>query len=95
MVLGLYIVERGEDDWEYDETVAVVIAAVSEKAALRYASEPIAHGWCVHGDDPKCDKARTRYEGFKPDASNLTVRLIGTAAPGVEPGEVLERDIRG
>lgn len=80
----------------YDSFSDFVIAAPDEKTARE--SWPRADGF--YGDTIVCVDGRFRYEAYYPfaselpeymwplDASLVKVRLIGTAAPDVEPGVI-------
>lgn len=79
--MGLYLVSR-TDGTGYDEYSSAVIAAKTESDAMAYAMGGTEE---TYGDDHYWD---ARFEGFRRDGSNLTIRQI--AARTSEPsGTVL------
>lgn len=97
-MLNIYKIRRTADTWSFDVfDSAVVVAASAEDAAKTYpdAESPLlgapfwnGTAWVYH----RSQQPMTNSAWVSPD--EVTVTLIGTAAPGMEP-QVVCSDYRG
>ncbi|MEE8666884.1 MAG: hypothetical protein SOI13_01390 [Bifidobacterium mongoliense] len=83
--LNLYLISQNVNN-DYDTYDSAVVAASDEEAARRTSPSE----WF---DVVYEDKADAKSHDDKPDstwttADNVSVKLIGTAADGVEPGRI-------
>lgn len=90
--MKLYLLTRRKDDADYHDYTSAVVAAASERDAIR--THPGGYVWSADGWlYPRSPHTLALNSGWPPSRRYVKAKYIGDAAPGVESGVICASNV--